>query len=198
MNQLDRNPYLRDEYFIHTIKPGGCNGEKAILGLYTSYYKAVRDIISDLVRINPGCYAQTDDILHDAFLIMIHKIQYETVSVKSLKAFWIGISKRLILNQVRRHRRLIFVEDVEEDYGSSDISPETIFIITEENKAIEKFIEKSGGRCKALLLLWLARYDMDEIAQELKLSGAKMARKIKYLCFNKLRKLLSEGHVIEH
>ncbi|MEO6133070.1 MAG: sigma-70 family RNA polymerase sigma factor, partial [Saprospiraceae bacterium] len=158
----------------------------------------VKAVISDLIKLYPGCRAEYSDIVHDAFLVMIHKIQFGTVAVRSLQAFWIGISRKIILNEVKRHRKLIFVEDVEDDYSSPEISPESLFIITEENVEIEKFISKSGARCKQVLLLWLAQYNMDEIAEELKLSGASIARKIKYTCFQKLRKLILRGHMIEH
>ncbi len=197
MHQLDHSPLLRDEHFISTIKPGGSNAEKAIIRLYTHYHKSVRTIVSDLIKLYPACRTEPDDIMHDAFLVMIHKIQFESVPGKSLKSFWVGICRKLILNQVKKLKRITLVEDFDEDYGAPEISPEFLFMITEKNEQLEHYLSRAGGRCKQILTMWLAQFTMGEIAEELHLSGAPMARKIKCSCFKKLKKLIQSGHIID-
>lgn len=194
MHQLDRSPYLRDEHFTDIIKQGGSNGEKAIISLYTQYHKSVKSIISELISIYPGCRAEPDDIVHDAFLVMIHKIQFESASSQSLKAFWVGIARKLIRNQEKKLKRITLVEELDEDYGVPEISPETLFMITEQNQQFENFLSRSGNRCKQILLLWVAQYNMDEIAEQLNISGAGVVRKMKYTCFKKLKILIRKNN----
>ncbi|MEP6795749.1 MAG: sigma-70 family RNA polymerase sigma factor [Saprospiraceae bacterium] len=197
MHQLDHSPLLRDEHFVNTIRPGGLNGEKAIISLYTQYQKSVRTMVSDLIKLYPSCRTEPDDIVHDAFLVMIHKIQFESTPGNTLKSFWVGISRKLILNQVRKLKRITLVEEVDEDYGSPEISPESLFMITEQNEQIEHYISRAGERCKQILTMWLAQFTMGEIAEQLHLSGAPMARKIKYACFKKLKNLIQSGHILD-
>jgi DNA-directed RNA polymerase specialized sigma24 family protein len=104
---------------------------------------------------------------------------------KSLKAYWIGVSKKLLLNEVKKNNRIHIVEEPEESYGFDDVDPETLFLITERNEQVNKCLTTFGSRCKDILLLWASRYTMDEIACRLHLSGAPVARKIKHSCFKK-------------
>ncbi len=194
MNQLDYSPYLKDENYITAIKSGGLIGDRAIVCLYTQYHKAVKATISEMISLYPGCKTEPEDMVHDAFIVILHKIQFETLNVSSLKAFWIGIGRKLMLNQVKKNGRITLVEDAGEIYGSCDINPETIFITTERNQQIEEYLSKFGSRCKEILLLWMAQYTMVEIAEQLHLSGAPMARKIKYSCFKKLKDFVKKGN----
>lgn len=197
MHQLDHSPLLRDEHFVSTIKPGGANAEKAIISLYSQYHKSVRAAVSDLIKLYPGCRTEADDIVHDAFLVMIHKIQFESPPVISLKAFWIGISRKLILNKVKKFKWITLVAELDEEYGIPEISPESLFMITEKNEQLEHYISRAGERCKQILIMWLAQFTMGEIAEELHLSGAAMARKIKCSCFKKLKNLIQSGHILD-
>ncbi|MFZ1676438.1 MAG: sigma-70 family RNA polymerase sigma factor [Saprospiraceae bacterium] len=197
MHQLDHSPLLRDEHFVSTIRPGGTNAEKAIISLYTHYHKSVRTAVSDLIKLYPACRTEPDDIIHDAFLVMIHKIQFESAPDNSLKSYWVGISRKLILNQVRKLKRITLVEELDEDYGTPEISPESLFMITEQNEQLEHYISRAGGRCNQILTMWLAQFTMSEIAEQLHLSGAPMARKIKYACFKKLKNLVQSGHILD-
>ena len=194
MNQLDKSPYLRDEQYVNAIKSGGLKSEHAILGLYTQYHKEVSIIIAEMLSLYPGCGTESQDVVHDAFLVMIHKIQSESHRTGSLKAFWTGIARKILLNHAKKNGRIIHVEDPGEFYGIEYINPETLFMITERNQQIEDYLSQFGPRCKKILLLWMAQYSMDEIAEQLHLSGAPMARKIKHSCFKKLKDLVMKGN----
>ena len=196
MNQLDYSPYLKDENIICAIKSGGLSGDRAIFNLYTFYHKSVLYAMAEMISLYPGCKTLPEDIVHDAFIVMLHKIQYESPVSGSLKAFWIGIAKKLLANQVKKNGRIILVRDAEEQYGCFEITPETIFLLTERNQQIEKYLSMFGSRCKEILLLWMSQHTMDEIAIKLNLSGAPMARKIKHSCFKKLKNLIRKGNTL--
>ncbi len=194
MNQLDYSPYLKDEHFAVAIKSGGPVGDHAILCLYKKYHKEVRTILSEMITLYPGSRSEPLDIVHDAFIIMLHKIQFESVRPGSLKSFWIGIARKIMQNQSKKNGRIILVEDASEIYGSTDVSPELILIASEGNEVLEEYFSRIGNRCKEILLLWTAQYTMNEIAVQLHLSGANMARKIKHSCFKKLKVLVLKGN----
>jgi hypothetical protein len=56
---------------------GGPAGELAIISLYTKYCSAVTLHIKGWKAVHGNCKSEPQDILHDAFIIMIHKIQSE-------------------------------------------------------------------------------------------------------------------------
>lgn len=183
---------LRDEQLISTIKQGGKNGEKAILNLYTTYCRSVKAILTDLVADHPECRLEANDLMHDAFIMMIHKIQHETVLPIALKSFWLSIAKGLLKNGIRKNKNISLVEDFSESYPILDISPEAQFLILEEHEQFENLISKVGIRCKEILLLWLSLYSMQDIATRLQLSGPPIVRKLKSACFKKLKVLVRE------
>ena len=192
MNQLKINPCPKDENYVLAIRSGGPAADKAIISLYTEYHKTVLIAIADVIESYPGCKTEPEDMMHDSFLIMLHKIQVDCLNAVSLKAFWIGIAKKLISNHDKKNGRIILVEDRENMYGACDIDPETIYITTERHRQIEEYLSLFGERCKEILLLWMAQYSMDEIAEQLNLSGARMARKIKHSCFKKLKAIVTK------
>ena len=194
MDQLETSPLLRDEQYLVAIRTGGLPGDEAINRLYCAYHQEVKSTISDMIRLHPGCKTEADDMVHDAFLVMLHKIQFESVHATSLKSFWTGIARKLTLNQVKKNGRITLVEDPEEFYGTVDVTPESIFLTKERNHLFETYLNLIGQRCRELLLYWMAQYTMDEIASRLNLSGAPMARKVKHLCFKKLKKLVQRGN----
>jgi RNA polymerase sigma factor (sigma-70 family) len=197
MNQLDYIPYLKDENFICAIKSGGPTGEQAIFTLYTLYHKGVRATITEMISLFPGCKTLPEDIVHDAFIVMLHKIQFETTRASSLKGLWIGIARKLLLNQVKKNARIMLVQDTEELYEPLDITPETIYLLTERNQQIEKCLALFGNRCKEILLLWMAQFTMEEIAQKLSLSSPRVARKMKHSCFKKLKVFILKGDILD-
>jgi RNA polymerase sigma factor (sigma-70 family) len=194
MDQLDYSPFLKEEGYVIAIQAGGPKGEHAILCLYTKYHKEVRIKVSEMISLYPECRVEPQDLVHDAFIVMIHKIQFESFRTGSLKAFWIGIARNIMLNQAKKNGKIFLVQEVQEIYESTEVSPETIFMITERNHQIEEYLSRFGSRCKDILLLWMAHYTMDEIADQLHLSGARMARKVKHLCFKKLKDFILKGN----
>jgi DNA-directed RNA polymerase specialized sigma24 family protein len=193
MHQLRYDPYLSDENYILPIRAGGPAGELAIISLYTKYCKEVQLHIKGWQALHTSCKSEPQDVLHDAFIIMIHKIQCETFGTMSLKAYWIGVSKKLLLNQVKKNGRIHLVEEPVEPYGFEEMDPECLFLIEERNAEIHKCLTTFGSRCKDILILWASRYTMDEIACRLHLSGAPMARKIKHSCFKKFKSLVMKN-----
>jgi RNA polymerase sigma factor (sigma-70 family) len=194
MNHLHGHPHVQDEIYIRGIISGGAAAEQAMQELYLAYRKKILTYIRSAVRRFPEFKGQPEDLMHDAFIVLVHRIEASDGSVRSLFAFWIGISKHLLLNQVRKDERIILLQEPEEVYNRQEETIETQYLETESSELLRQSFDHLGTRCKEILLLWIERYPMHEIARRMDLSGAPMARKIKHECFKKLKNLVKDGN----
>ena len=196
MDPLKTSPSALDVDMIHAIKSGGAAGDKAIISLYARYQKDIRAYIDNMIMVYHREPQETEDILHDSFIIMIHKIQFENPVIYSLCPYWIGIARYQLLNRLRRNKIENRVLEDDDPYMPLAASPETLFLTKERHHQVEKCISKCSARCQRILMLWLSDYTMQEIAEIMKLSSPNMARKIKHECFKKLKILLIKGNVL--
>jgi len=168
--------------------------EKAMQELYLAYRKKVLSYIVSLVRRYPEFKGQPEDLMHDAFIVLIHRVEQGDGQLQSLYAFWIGITRHLLFNQVRKDERILLVQEPDEIYLLNDENIEANYVQAESAELIKQTFDQLGDRCKQILLLWIQGYPMDEIATKVNLSGAPMARKIKFECFKKLKNLVKDGN----
>jgi RNA polymerase sigma factor (sigma-70 family) len=194
MNHLHGHPHAQDENFIHGIMSGGAVAEKAMQDLYLLYRKKVLTYIAAQARRFPEFRGQPEDLMHDAFIILIHRIENGDGQLRSLFPFWIGITRHLLFNQVRKDERITLLQEPEEFFQENEETTETQFLVAESTELIKQTFDLLGSRCKEILLLWIERYPMHEIARKVGLSGAPMARKIKFECFKKLKNIVIDGN----
>ncbi len=197
MDQLKTSPLLKDDELIIAVKSGGLAGEKAIIALYARHHQEIKTCISKLTEKYSGCKCEPQDIVHDSFIVMLDKIQKDTLQTSSLRCFWLGIARNVWLNHVKKNKRIILVEDDQELYGSHDINPEVLFLTNEKNQLLDDYLSQCGSRCKEILLLWVSHYSSQDIADRFHLSGPAMARKIKHKCFKKLKELIEKGNKLK-
>lgn len=196
MTHLHSHVFLQDEDFVRDIRAGGSRAETAITGLYQLYRKRVYTSIKRLIRKHPEFRGTSEDLVHDAFILMVHKIQYTPCEIHSIPGFWIAAGKNIFLNQLKRDQKIFLVRDSEEIYGLNEQSPEIVYLNREEEEQREATFSKLGARCQEILLLWINQYTMVEIAERMNLSNDNMARKIKFECFKKLKDLVRTGNKI--
>jgi RNA polymerase sigma factor (sigma-70 family) len=121
---------------------------------------------------------------------MIEKIRDGGYNEGSLLHFWIGITKGLLRNKLKRDARTDLTEDSQQ-YDKADFeSPEYLLLNDERREILDQVLSRLGDRCKKILLMWAGGYSMEEIAATLDLSSEAMARKTKYKCKNQLMELL--------
>jgi RNA polymerase sigma factor (sigma-70 family) len=196
MTHLHFRVFLRDEDFLREIRAGGPRADIAIGCLYQQYRKRVYASMRRLIFRHPAFKGAPEDLMHDAFILMIQKIQYEAVDIHSILSFWIGIGKNLFLNQLKKDEKMFLVRDSEEIYGLNELSPEIEYLNHEEEELMLSTFSKLGARCREILLLWVNQYSMVEIAEKMSISNDNMARKIKFDCFKKLKDLVRTGNTI--
>ena len=198
MDQLKASPACIDDHFITAIQTGGEVGDKAIMTIYAMHQKEIRALIATLISRYGRIRTEASDLVHDSFIVMLHKIRYESPEINSIRAYWLGIAKHMWLNANKRTPHVTIAAEEGADYYPKGISPEELMLEEERLNEIERCLCKCGGRCHEILTLWLSNYTMNEIAVKLNLSSAAMARKIKHECFKKLKALVINNHVLIH
>ncbi|HEX5111877.1 MAG TPA: sigma-70 family RNA polymerase sigma factor [Saprospiraceae bacterium] len=194
MNHQHGHPSPQDELFIRGIISGGTAAEQAMQELYLLHRKKILGYIANLVRRFPEFRGKPEDLMHDAFIVLVHRIEESDGQVRSLFAFWIGICKHLILNQVKKDERILLVCEPDEEYLVQEEHGEESYLESESESLLRQTFDQLGTRCQRILMLWIERYPMHEIARRMELSGAPMARKIKHECFKKLKNLVKHGN----
>ncbi len=196
-DQLKTRPIYTDEALICAVRAGGSAGENAVMEIYAAHHAIVKIWIQKWIQHHGSGRSDAVDIAHDSFLLMIQKMRHGIEFEGHITTFWFGIAKNLWLNQYKKASRMILVKDVEEYYEVDHDTPERKLLIREEFREAEKLFNRMGHKCRDVLLLWIQHYTMEEIAERLHLSGSMMARKIKYECFKKVKKLLKYYNVFE-
>ena len=194
MNHQHGHPSPQDELCIRGIISGGAAAEQAMQELYLLHRKKILGYIANLVRGFPEFRGKPEDLMHDAFIVLVHRIEEGDGQVRSLFAFWIGICKHLLLNQVKKDERILLVCEPDEEYLLQEAHGEESYLESESESLLRQTFDQLGTRCKQILMLWIERYPMHEIARKMELSGAPMARKIKHECFKKLKNLVKHGN----
>ncbi|HLF65781.1 MAG TPA: sigma-70 family RNA polymerase sigma factor [Saprospiraceae bacterium] len=182
--------YTSDEDFVREIRKGGAALERATDGLYRTYRDPALTKVKSYLRFRAGIEDDAVDVLQDAFLVMVDKIKDGGYNEGSLLHFWIGITRGLLRNKLKRDARTDLIED-NSKYDQADFeSPEYLLLGDEKRQMLDRALSNLGERCKKVLLMWAGGYSMEEIAKALELSSEAMARKTKYKCKNQLMELL--------
>lgn len=182
--------YTSDVDYVDAIKGGGSGLDLATECLYRAYRDRVLMHVQNYVGYRSGQREDIGDLVQDAYLIMIEKIRFGGYKDGSLLHFWIGITKGLLRNKVKRDARMDLVDDtLKLDQKDLD-SPEYQLISEERSSMLDQLLSRLGERCKRVLVLWASGYSMREIAEKLGLSSEAMARKTKYKCKGQLLALV--------
>lgn len=184
---------MSDEDYVKAIRLGGASLDRATDSLYRAYRNEALSKVKTYLHFRGGIEDDAMDMLQDAFLIMIEKIRVGGYNEGSLLHFWIGITRGLLRNKLKRDAKTDLIED-SIHYDQADLeSPEYVLLNEEKRLALDRVLSKLGERCKKVLMMWAGGYSMDEIATALDLSSEAMARKTKYKCKNQLMELLDNS-----
>jgi DNA-directed RNA polymerase specialized sigma24 family protein len=148
MNHQHGHPSLQDELFIRGIISGGAAAEQAMQDLYLLYRKRVLAYIVSLIRLHPGFKGQPEDLMHDAFIVLVHRVEISDGHIRSLFSFWLGITKHLLLNHMRKDERVILVQEPAEEYFTPEDSNEDKFLESEAAEQLQFTFDQLGNRCR--------------------------------------------------
>lgn len=198
MNHLHCHIYSCDDDYLRDIRAGGATAENAIGCLYLRYRKPTYSYLSKMLSKHPHSKSMVEDLVHDAFIIMIEKIRYDQVHVKTLGGFWIGIGRYLVSNRLKQDAKTVLVQDPEGVYTAlEETASVSVLHDLEEKDWMERAFHQLESRCRDALRHWMDGYTMQEIAVKMNLGSDAMARKLKYHCFKKLKEIIRNGYIPE-
>jgi RNA polymerase sigma factor (sigma-70 family) len=176
-------------YSDHAIVEGlRLNSDYIIRYIYQEYFPTIRY----LVKTNGGAEEDVEDIFQESLLIILQKIRQEDFELQStFLTFLYSISKNLWLQKLKKQRTIERNHSQLVHFLSSpEIGIEVHIEDNEKYKLFIKHFENLGEDCRKLLLLFLQKNSLREIAYDLGYSSEMYAKTKKYLCKEALKKMI--------
>lgn len=173
---------------IYGLSRGGKEGKDAMDTIYRNYdYQAYLKLYRNEKNIST---VESNDILHDAFLIFRDNVRNKKVNHEvNINTYITSIAKNLIQNEKRKKRNEAIVDENRNQYGVED-SVDQYFTRKEMKEKINLLMSKLKPRCQKVLKLWQQDYSYDEIAEIMELNNRQAAKKQKFNCFRKMMELI--------
>ncbi len=124
------------------------------------------------------------DIFHDGIVVLDRNIRTGKFrSESSIEGYLYSICRFLWNNQKRKQNKIVH----ETSHAKTEtLTPEISLIDTEKKTILRQALALLDDSCRLILKLWKLSYTMEEIAGQLSLSSARMAKKYRYRCMKKL------------
>lgn len=174
---------MEDQKIIDSLRKK--RPEPGLKKLYSYYPKVQSWVIG-----KGGTKSDAQDLFQEALIILVRKVSEDNFSLNSnLTTYLFGICKLLWRNELKRKNISISgdwkMELVEEEENNLEE-----FLITERKfQKLEKVLQDIGDRCRQLLVLFYYRsLSMQEIADKMNFSSAKLAKNQKYKCMERAKK----------
>lgn len=145
-------------------------------------------------------YTCTDDeaaeVYQKSFSILYYNVRDGKLTAlsSSLETYLLGIGKRVFLELFRQKRRQGAPLEEAEMVEAPDV-PNYLRsqALDERQRLVDQLLERVGEACaKVLRLFYFSKYNMEDIAEEMGYSNDDVAKKKKYECLQKLRKMAAE------
>jgi RNA polymerase sigma factor (sigma-70 family) len=177
--------YFSDKAIIQGIRQ---KKGPVIRYLYREYFPC----ILSMVEQNNGVYEDAEDIFQDGLVILFRKFSKGSGKLScSLKTYFYAVCKNIWMQRLVRTKKLVYREDVEVNertmmYNLRDEE------LREDNLVRMRLLQTHfldlPKDCQKLLLMFLDKMPLKEIAKEMGVSGDKYVKTRKYACKNLLRK----------
>lgn len=148
--------------------------------------------VIDFVSQNGGNAQDGEDIFQETLVLFDRNIRLGYFEGKSaLGTYFIGIAKRRWWKTLERRRPS---EELKPQHYEAETESADAFVLNAEKKQyIQTALAQTGARCQQLFQLYQLEYTMEELARELQLSSAAMAKKEAYRCRQRLRQFFDDN-----
>jgi RNA polymerase sigma factor (sigma-70 family) len=185
-----QTPHLNDEAIVAGIQGTAAERDRA-LQQFLRQHRDLRGQILHFVSLNRGNEQDGEDLFQDALVLFDRRIRRDGFEGKSsLATYFTSIARLHWIGKLRRKPDTQDLPERREDDSIED--PEADYLGEEKKAILTAALERIGEKCKKLLNLYKLDYSMEEIATELGISSAAMAKKDAYRCRMKLRDYLME------
>lgn len=176
-------------YSDEAILDGILNHDERVLKyVYSEYYLTIHTLISR----NNGKSEDAEDIFQDSMVIIYQKVSDEGLVLEcSFKTFLYSIARNLWLQKLEKTRSVgkRSLADIE---NFVDLSEEIMFEIHDEEsekyRLYQKHFLKLSKDCQKVLLLFMSKTPLKEIANIMGFKTVKYAKTRKFLCKENLKK----------
>jgi len=162
------------------------NSNKELSEFYDSSKEEFTAFLHKRYSLDPNI---CKDFYQESFRIFYEQIQAGKITYSdNLKAYLIGIGKKLALKDFERQKKLL-TTDLSETFDRTEENESENWIIKQE--ITDQEVKKMDERCKQILqLFYWKKKSMKEIAKEMNLGSEQSAKNRKHLCFKKIAELL--------
>ncbi len=174
---------------LDLIKAGGADRQKAIALIYRD--QKLKNQVVDFVKKNSGSKEDGIDIFHEGIIAFDENVRKDKYRGDgNLKGYLFSICRFIWLNRLKRDKRMVYTEETSQLDEVSYETPESLSMEEEQKKILSNLLSRLGEKCEKILELWKLSYSMEEIAQEVGLKDAGVARRQRYKCYQKLLQIL--------
>ncbi|MEL6925450.1 MAG: sigma-70 family RNA polymerase sigma factor [Bacteroidota bacterium] len=185
-------PTMTNTALLENIRCGGAKRQAAIAAIYQD--KALRNQVIAFVRKNNGNQEDGIDIFHEGIIAFdenVRKNKYEDKG--KVQAYIFTVCRFMWLNKLKRNSRMVYTSEISTLDQKNMETPESLHMSQEQKELMEEILSQLGIKCKKILELWKLSYSMEEIAQEVGLGNAGIARRQRYNCYQKLIQYLERA-----
>ena len=155
--------------------------------------------IAAYVRRGGGNTDDAKDMFHEGIIALERNVREGKFKGEtSIEGYLYSICRFLWNNEWRKRKKTTGNEPRDFEMEADENTPEIIYRTQERSRILSELLDLLDEQCKKILSMWKLSYSMDEIAQELSLSSARIAKKYRYRCTKKMIKILEgKNHILE-
>jgi RNA polymerase sigma factor (sigma-70 family) len=178
-----------DREITTLIRGGKDDRSKGMEVLYRRYLPKFFPYIKKQI----GNHEEAEDIFQDAILILIENVLDRKFKGKSaLQTYLFSIVRNQCIKRAQRSQKISTISQENLTEKSAKGTPETFFLNQEMAEVIQKAIHKLNPKYQEVLSLWILRYSMQEIADQLGYSSATVARVTKSRGLKELAQIIQK------
>jgi RNA polymerase sigma factor (sigma-70 family) len=170
--------YISEETLITGLRKGDARA-------YEYLYRDVRQLIVHLVVFNNGTPDDGIDLLQEAMMVLFHHLQKpDFVLTCKVKTYLYSICRNKWFYYLRKNKMEYF--DISEYADIPDQTPD--METWTRDQQLKELINKMGDPCrKVLLYYYFEGLSLEEIALQLNLKNANVAKVRRFRCMAKLK-----------
>lgn len=181
---MDRSKWT-DQELVSAIQRGDKDRTSALKQIFQR--KQVRQEVIQYIKSRQGNLQDGQDIFHEGLIVLDGSIRDGKFRAEtSINGYLFSICRMLWWNQLRKKQKTLLTAENPKNREPDFQTPEIQLINEELQEVLRQLLEQLSPKCQHILELWQLHFSMEEIAEQLQLENATIARKTKYRCMQSL------------
>ena len=133
------------------------------------------------------------DIFHEGIIALDENVRKDKFKGDGkLKGYLYSICRFLWLNRLKKDQRIKYTSEQHELDQVTLTTPEHLSLAAEQKQILDQLLGRLGNKCQRILELWKLSYSMEEIATDVGLDNAGIARRKRYNCYQKRLQIIEQ------